>query len=205
VTRRRWIAALASTLAAAGLGGLSRPMNAPRGQAMIPGVQPGTSSPIVRALEVLVGRKTGVQLEMITNGSQGIFLVLYNNPLFTNAVLEGDIQGTFAQLFFNGPANTTAGHKDFVGLEMNSSDGVSSSANFLIIYNDVGGVGHQYFFVDSAGVHLNGPTQINGAGSTLPLAHLAQFPISGAATLATTIAATNALYAALVTGQVFAS
>src|SRR5579863_6633686 len=42
-------------------------------------------------------------------------------------------------------------------------------------------------------------------GSTIPLAHLSQFPVSGAATLATTIAALNALYAALVSAQVFAS
>ena len=48
-------------------------------------------------------------------------------------------------------------------------------------------------------------TQLVLGASTIPLAHLSQFPVSGAATLATTIASLNALYAALVSAQVFAS
>jgi hypothetical protein len=44
----------------------------------------------------------------------------------------------------------------------------------------------------------------SGAADTIPLAALSEFPVSGSATLATTIAAVNALYAALQTADVFA-
>jgi len=205
VTRRRMWAALVGALAAAGLGGLPpRPVNAPRGQWTPPGVQPGVTNPIVRALQVIVGRKPSVQIQLFTAGTAGVLAVLYNTTAFTNGELLGEIQGAFAQMILNGPGNTAAGHKDFVGIEMNSSDGVSSSANMQFIYTDTGGGVHEVAYVDSGGFHVLGPLQIDGGVATLPLAAVPQFPVSGSATLATTITALNALYNQLVTGQVIA-
>lgn len=151
-----------------------------------------------------VGVPPNVQIQLKSSSGAGILVVLFNSALFGNAGLAGDIQGSFAQIFLNGPGNKTPGHGDFAGIVINSSDGVSS-ANLNLEYTDTSGTPHVELFVDSAGVHIPQPLQINGASHTLPLAHDANFPVSGAATLAQVITALNALYADLVTAQVFAS
>lgn len=162
----------------------------------------GFVNPVISKLTV--GTPPNVQIELLSLAGVGALIIIFNNPSFSNGELAGDVQGNFAQVFFNGPHNMAAGHGDFAGIVINSSDG-ASSANLSIEYTDTGGVPHAEITVDSAGVHIPQPLQLSGAGSTLPLAHDANFPVSGAATLGTVIAALNALYNDLVSGKVFAS
>ena len=154
--------------------------------------------------DLTIGLNTKTQIQIASNDGVGVVEFLLNNAGFVNGLLESAIIGSSAQVVLNGPANTTAGHTDFVGLELNSSDGISSSANMQFVYTDASGGVHEVAYVDSGGFHVLGALQIDGAGSTLPLASVPQFPVASGSSTNTVIAALNALYNQLVTGQVIA-
>lgn len=88
---------------------------------------------------VVVGLNTKVQIQLQSNGGVGQLIVQLNDPSFTNPLVEGAVIGNFADLVINGPANTATGFKDFVGIEFNSSDGISSLANMQFVYTNTSG------------------------------------------------------------------
>ena len=212
-------------LAMTGLGGTPPPpMNAPRGQATPPGVQPGVSAGIDFARVVVVFGPTGAvngvfiyQAGTTPKTGNGPLLsgTLAADDLYKNPVQQGWVSyaapdsNTYAALLNAHLALNIAGMSspglvlmDFAGqIAMLSGDtaaGDSPAAVTATSKNANGGARLVSLVADQV--------QLNAAASAnIPLAHLSQFPISGAATLATTIAAVNALYAALVTAQVFAS
>jgi len=118
---------------------------------------------------VIVGIAPNAQIELTSTGGVGQLIVQLNSASFTNPLVEGAIGGTFAQLVINGPATTTAGFKDFVGVEMNSSDGISSQANMEFIYTNTSG-----------GASVIGSW--NGSGWTLGATSITNLALSGAAT-----------------------
>jgi hypothetical protein len=103
---------------------------------------------------VSMGLSTQVQVQLAATGSSaGQLLFNFNSASFTNAVVEGST-GSFAQLLLNGPGKTVTGHKDYVGIELNSSDGISSFANMTFIWNDTNNVAHNQMYIDGQGVHV---------------------------------------------------
>jgi hypothetical protein len=89
--------------------------------------------------DLTIGLNTKTQIQIASNGGVGVVEFLLNNAGFVNGLLESAVIGSFAQIVLNGPASTVAGHQDFVGFEMNSSDGVSSLANMQFIYTNTSG------------------------------------------------------------------
>ena len=118
---------------------------------------------------VTVGLASSTQIQLLSNGGVGQLLFRLNSTSFTNPVVEGAIGGSFAQLVINGPATTVAGFKDFVGIEMNSSDGVSSQANMEFIYTNTSGAASVI-------------GSWNGSGWTLGATSVTNLAISGAVT-----------------------
>ena len=118
---------------------------------------------------VTVGLASSTQVQLLSNSGVGSLQFRLNSASYTNPVVEGAISGSFAQLVINGPAKTTAGHTDFIGIEINSSDGISSQANMEFIYNPASG----------------GPQVIgsfNGNGWALGATSITDLSISGAVT-----------------------
>jgi hypothetical protein len=104
---------------------------------------------------ITLGLSANPQMELLSNGiGQGVLQVLYNNSLYGNATLLGDINGSFAQIALGGPKNTTAGFTDQVSLVLNSSDGSSSFSNGNLFYVDKTGTSHQYAYYDGSGFHV---------------------------------------------------
>jgi hypothetical protein len=89
--------------------------------------------------DLTIGLASKTQIQIASNGGVGVIEFLLNNAGFVNGLLESAVLGSFAQIVLNGPASTVAGHQDFVGFEMNSSDGVSSLANMSFIYTNTSG------------------------------------------------------------------
>lgn len=184
--------------------GLIPPLNAPPGAGAGLGVQPGVTSGVVVATQVIVygpaGQPTGLflyaagttpgpgnpplvaitssasdpygntvsptgtltavtigqdgqpQLQLAESGGQGLMLVIV--PGFTSGVLFGGQSGSFAFLELQGPASAIAGFTDTVTLDINSSDGVSSSANAEHVYKDPAGNSHAYAIEDCGGFRI---------------------------------------------------
>jgi hypothetical protein len=157
--------------------------------------------------DLTIGLASKTQIQILSSGGVGVVEFLLNNAGFVNGLLESAVNGSFAQIVLNGPANTTAGHTDFVGVEMNSSDGISSQANMQFIYNPASGGAEVIGSWDGSGWTLGATAianlTING-GSVMPLAALPQFPVASGSSTNTVIAALNALYNQLVAGQVIA-
>jgi hypothetical protein len=86
-----------------------------------------------------VGLNSSTQMQLVSNSGVGQLEFLLNSSSFKNGVMEGAIVGSFADMVLNGPASTVAGFKDFVGVEMNSSDGISSLANMEFVYTNTSG------------------------------------------------------------------
>jgi hypothetical protein len=116
---------------------------------------------------VIVGDSPHPQMELVTTGNAGVLLFLFNSASFGDGTLAGTVQGSFANVFLNGPANTAVGFTDFAGIVENSSDGVSSSANGVLVYTDAGGGGHTCLVWDTQGVHIE--QTLYGASGTLTI------------------------------------
>lgn len=139
-----------------GLGGLNAPpINTPAGVVTPPGVQPGVSGAIVRALEVLVGVAPNVQIEIVNIGGVGTILFIYNNAGFKDAeIVGGGLAGGSVGLDVIGPASTAAGFTDLCYDEWNSSNGSSTFANRQMLYQDITGTSHGYVAFDGSGVYV---------------------------------------------------
>jgi hypothetical protein len=118
---------------------------------------------------VTAGLASSTQIQLFSSGGVGQLQYRFNSSSFTNALVEGAIIGTFADLVINGPATTTAGFKDFVGIELNSSDGVSSQANMEFVYTNTSG-----------GASVIG--SFNGSGWTLGTTAISNLSVSGSVT-----------------------
>lgn len=107
----------------------------------------------------IVGTSPNPQVQITTQALAGIINFLFNTANIGTGTITGDIAtsggGTFGQVFVNGPPRTApAGDTDYVGIELNSSDGnatTPSSANLELIYNDAGGTAHNYAYLDRNG------------------------------------------------------
>jgi hypothetical protein len=145
----------------AGLGGQQPPpVNAPRGQATPPGVQPGVSGTVLRARQVLVYISSTQYISITSSGIE-----FYDNGAVSFISQFGEN-----------------------GLQIDSGGSPNS------VFQITGGAQGSAMLLGASAVQL-----VNDAGQ-IPLAALSEFPVSGSATLATAIAALNALYAALQTG-----
>ena len=213
-------------MTAAGLGGQQeRPFNAPAGQATPVGVQPGTQAGITFARVVIVFGPTGA-VNGIFIYNPGTTPGAGNGPVLSGTLAAKDPYGNAVQqgwVSYAAPGSSVFGALLNGLLELNAAGSVSPGsvaafgAGNLLIGSGTTGAADNQASVELQSKNASGKTarvgafavdelQLTaGASALLPLAHLSQFPISGAATLATTIAAVNALYAALVTAQVFAS
>lgn len=80
----------------------------------------------------------------------------------SGAAIENNVAGIFAdqnagpppfvQMFINGPSITLSGHKDFIGIVLNSANNAGTSfANLEFIYNDTSGATHEFAFMDARG------------------------------------------------------
>jgi len=98
-----------------------------------------------------VGTVADTQLQMYSSAGVGRLVFPLNNAAFTNGLLESGIVGTTGELVLNGPKNTVAGFTDFVGVEYDSSDGISTSATLQIVYNDPTPAAHLYAYAGSSG------------------------------------------------------
>lgn len=135
-----------------------------------PGTTPGAGNPPVISITesatdpfgnavaggVVVGIAPNAQVQLQSSGGVGRLIFPLNSAGFVNAQISSAIIGSFGAFAANGPASTVANFKDFVGIELNSSDGVSSSANIELLYNDSVAVpvAHNYLAVDFTGVRL---------------------------------------------------
>jgi hypothetical protein len=108
---------------------------------------------IVRALEVLVGLPSGVQIELTAAASSGVLKFLWNNSSWQGGEIFGSLAAGFAQIVLNGPAGTAAGHTDFVGEEWNAGSG-SGSANWELVYNNANGNAYLIMSGGSSGVNI---------------------------------------------------
>ena len=106
---------------------------------------------VAGAGQFTVGSAPSTQIQLVSVGGVGVLRFLLNDARFGNGILDSGIVGSAATVVLNGPANVAAGHTDFVGAEWNSSDGISSSANWELIYNDANGVAHTTAFGDFTG------------------------------------------------------
>jgi hypothetical protein len=107
-------------------------------------------------LGYMVGQSGQVQIGFGLIGSySGQLAVDFNNASFLNANMAGQLvsSDTVAQLYINGSANTATGHTDYVGMELNSSNG-TSSANLEFVYTDANGASHEQAYLDYTGFQL---------------------------------------------------
>lgn len=211
-----------------GMGGQQPPgQGAPRGQKTPPGVQPGTTGIDFARVVIVFGPSGAVNGVFVYQA--GTKPAAGNGPVLSGTLSSKDFYGNatkagwvsyaspgsaqYAELFqaalsINVTATqAAAGTVNAVGaggMELNSGEVTAGDSPAVVqvtsAQNPLSPGGKSTVTLGAAQTQL-----VNGASALLPLAHLSQFPISGAATLATTIAAVNALYAALVTAQVFAS
>jgi hypothetical protein len=112
---------------------------------------------------VTVGKYPGVQANLgVTPSGVGIMQFLLNSGLFSNPEIVGAITGSpnFADLGLIGPSNTNPSFDDSISVGLNSSDGVSSSANLSTFYNSVAGPVFTYFTIDASGVGIRAASQV---------------------------------------------
>lgn len=214
---------IAMTIPGAG-GQQQRPFTA-GGQSTPTGVQPGVSAGIDFARVVVVFGPTGAvngvfiyQAGTTPKNGNGPVLsgTLSSTDLYKNAVQQGWVAYSApgssswaallgAALRLNAPSSVLPGQvfanaAGSVEIESGTTGAADNQASVLVQSANASGLGARLVSLVSDQTQL-----VASASQNIPLAHLSQFPISGAASLATTIAAVNALYAALVTAQVFAS
>lgn len=207
-----------------GMGGQQPPgQGAPRGQKTPPGVQPGTTGVDFARVVIVFGPSGAVNGVFIYQA--GTKPAAGNGPVLSGTLSAKDFYGNTTQqgwvsyaspgsgtyaalinatLFLKiagmfTPGGVSMGPAGQIGLTSGeTTSGDSPAGVFALSKNANGGLRGVQLVADQ--VQL-----IAGASADLPLAHLSQFPVSGAATLAQVITAVNAMYAALVTAQVFAS
>jgi len=126
----------------------------------------------------IVGTAPNPQVQITTAALQGIINFLLNNAAIGNGTIDGDLAtsagGTFGQIFVNGPARVS-GQTDYVGVELNSSDGnatTPSSANLELLYTDTGGTSHNWAYVDRNGFTAQAPNLWPSGQPTAPPAEL---------------------------------
>jgi hypothetical protein len=125
--------------------------------------------------DFLAGTAPNPQVEITDNAGSGILRFLMNNAAYANQpIIEGNNIGSFAQLLLNGPARAGTVHNDYVGFELNSSDG-TSFANLEAVYNPPGGgTAVLCWFIDANGTTFpngavfNGPAQVSVAAGLGP-------------------------------------
>lgn len=207
-----------------GMGGQQPPgQGAPRGQKTPPGVQPGTTGVDFARVVIVFGPSGAVNGVFIYQA--GTKPAAGNGPVLSGTLSSKDFYTNVVQqgwVSYASPGSSTYAALLNAHLALSFAGAVSPGLVLMLAAGQISmqsgttGVSDSPAAVTATSKNANGgarlvslvadQVQLNAAASAnLPLAHLSQFPISGAATLATTIAAVNALYAALVTAQVFAS
>ena len=210
-----------------GAGGLQRPpVNQPAGQAVPLGVQPGVQGPVVRArLVIISGAGTAIEgvfeyqagttpaagnppVAWVTNSSADLFDNSLPETGIASAAWVGGVPAWSAlsagnvllSYFGQGAASglRTLGNAN-VQLSSGTQSGTDAAAAISLESGAASGKTGGLIALVADNVQL-----VATASADIPLAALSQFPISGSATLATTITAVNALYAALVTAGIFA-
>ena len=207
-----------------GAGGQQPPgQGAPRGQKTPPGVQPGTTGVDFARVVIVFGPSGAVNGVFVYQA--GTKPGAGNGPLLSGTLSAKDFYGnTVQQGWVSYAAPGSSAYAALLNAHVAlSTTGMTSPALVEVtipgqaaLTSGDTSVSDSPAAVTVTSKNANGgarlvslvsdQTQLTaGSSANIPLAHLSQFPISGAATLATTIAAVNALYAALVTAQVFAS
>lgn len=110
------------------------------------GIVDGTT---IQGATLIAGTAPNVQVRITTSSGQGVYAVNFNQASVIDGYLQGVYNSSFAQMLLQGPRKNTAGHDDYVGLELNSSDG-TSSASCEIIYNQAPSVGSGSYLMLSA-------------------------------------------------------
>ena len=125
------------------------------------GVDPFGNAYPAGITEGLTGK---IQAQLFADPVTGIGRLRYllNNAGFTNPDIVSAIQGPpfFADIGIDGPANTAPGFTDSIAVSVNSSDGVSSSANISTFYNSVASGTFTYLTLDANGVGIRACGQI---------------------------------------------
>lgn len=132
------------------IGSGNSPLIAVTAQANDPFGAPVSPSGAVPA--VTVGQDGSEQVQAAIIGGRAVFALI--TPGFVDALLFGGQSGNFAFAELVGPASEVAGHADLVVIDLNSSDGVSSSANAEHVYTDAAGGAHAYAVEDCGGFRI---------------------------------------------------
>jgi len=174
-----------------GAGGLQRPpVNQPAGQATPVGVQPGVQNGVFRRVtiigsggELLVYSPTAAAGNLIASVAGAAFTDQYKNIGLAGVAsydqAAGQASALFAAQVLYYTGSLTAGWVQVGGVSLINTNELELDFPHGVVLN-------------------------TSASASIPLAALSQFPISGSATLATTITAVNALYSALVTAGIIA-
>lgn len=105
---------------------------------------------------IVIGKAADVQMELFRDPSfaTGILQFILNNAGFTNPLVDSAVvvsASTFAALNVQGSKSTTAGFRDRIRMQLNSSDGVSSFANVQFVYSSDAAVDTTYANMDGGG------------------------------------------------------
>jgi hypothetical protein len=101
------------------------------------GIVDGTT---IQGATLVAGTAPNVQVRVWTQTGAGQLTVNFNQASVIDGYLQGFYNTTYAQMLLQGPRKNTAGHDDYAGLLLNSSDG-TGSANAQLIYNQAPSVG----------------------------------------------------------------
>lgn len=109
---------------------------------------------------VTAGLSTATQARLVSVSGSGVLDFPLNNALFVAGVLKSGIIGNFASLTLAGPQKLVANLEDLVFLDLNSSDGVASSANLECIYVDTSGGTHLYAYMNYQGFRIQACSEL---------------------------------------------
>lgn len=118
-----------------------------------------------------VGAVPNPQIQLTSQGGVGFENFLLNNAAFLNGLLSSGLVSNFAALDLQGPARTLAGFTDKCRVQLNTSDGISSSANVQYIYTDLTGTDHTMGAHDFSGFNLIVTSQVTAANPTTGLSN----------------------------------
>jgi len=150
--------------------------------------------------QVVVGQAGSPQVVISEENGIGQISFPITTPATSNtANITGEVVGgDQAELVISGPALAAAGHKDWIIIQLASSDG-TNPAGLFVGYVDTLGAGHTVFGVSSGGGFF-----FEGAASFIPVGSPTGYPLAGTPSttqLATTL---NSLIANLIAGGIVA-
>ena len=148
--------------------------------------------------QVIVGQAGSPQVVISEEGGIGQITFPFTIPALSNTanITGEEVGGDQAELIIAGPGLAAAGHKQWVSIQLTSSDGASSDAGIFFNYIDTTGTGHTICGITGGGFFFE------GAASFLPVGAPTGYPLAGGATAAQIVTTLNSLIANLIAGGI---